>query len=55
MSTMEEKKTTGVSHIEDNNQVNMQTLQDAGNLKTTKVVSVALADALAKDNPSLWS
>jgi hypothetical protein len=44
-----------VSHIEDNNQVNMQTLQDAGDLKTTKVVSIALADALAKDNPSPWS
>jgi hypothetical protein len=52
---MEEKKTTGVSHVEDNNQVNMQTLQDAGQMKTAKVVSVALADALAKDNPSRGS
>ena len=55
---MEEKKATGISeahHVEDNDQVNLQALQAAGDVKTAKVISVALADALAKDNPSSWS
>jgi hypothetical protein len=59
MSAMEEKNPKGTSsahHVEDNNnQVNIQALQDAGQIKTAKVVSVALADALAKDNPSTTS
>ena len=55
---MDEKKPTGLSeasHVEDNDQVTLQTLQASGDVKTAKVISVALADALAKDSPSKWS
>ena len=43
----------GVAHVEKiNAQEVIQAIPDS---KHAKVLSVALTDALAKDNPSLWS
>ena len=60
---MDEEKPIGnssahqVKDNDDNNndQPNLEAMRASGEVKTSKVISVALADALAKDNPSSWS
>ena len=54
---MDEKATISndVQHMEEKNQAELQALQNSKDVKNTKVISVALADAVAKDNPPTWS
>ncbi|KAL5351026.1 hypothetical protein ACLOAV_004600 [Pseudogymnoascus australis] len=42
-------------HVEEKNQAILEALGVAGNSKNAKVISVALADAIAKDKPPTWS
>lgn len=43
------------AHVEDVTQLNQTPLPGTSEVAHAKVQSVALADALAKDNPSPWS